>query len=266
MISQARQISSIRRSPAKTFQGRERLSLFPRWIVNYFIVFVVSYFMISYGLNLFGISNSAFDPFKFFHPTPTPTPFVLPTLTRVAVPAVQYHSSSVLSLPTYTPYPTYTPLVPWMQSTPKPTLNSFTPDQVHWVFSYYYPDLLGVNCHQSNYEYNKFGTPVSCANTSASGLPWRDYLFGRSRDPHYVGGVAVPYYPGTRNPIYPMRAVVTVTSPAIIAGDWLVMDICPACGDYQSSYGVLFLDFLSNGMPQGINFWSPVTISKVVYP
>jgi len=174
---------------------------------------------------------------------------------------------------TYTPYPTFTPSVDWLRGSPTVTPNSFLPGQVNWVFSYYYPDLVGVdeqkygaNCHPDNIERNPQGKAIRCKNTSASGLPWRDWIMYKSLDVDFVGGVAVPYYPGTYNPIYPMGAVVVVESPSIIAGRYLVIDICPACDDYVTSNNVLFLDFVAEGLPQGITFWDDVEISSVIYP
>ncbi|HRJ74677.1 MAG TPA: hypothetical protein PLX90_01705 [Anaerolineales bacterium] len=177
--------------------------------------------------------------------------------------------------PTYTPQATFTPSVDWLQGSPVPTKNSFEPNQVNWVFSYYYPDLVAkrhqdpsmeVNCHPDNWIWNNQQTRViKCKDTTASGAKWSDHLM--YEDKHgFAGGVAVPYYPNTLNPIYPMGSVITVTSPPIMAGDYIVIDICPACDDYINEHGVIFLDFLAKGLPDGVNFWSPVSVLKVRYP
>lgn len=183
--------------------------------------------------------------------------------------------------PTYTPYPTmtpyltYTPLHRFMQLTPTVTKVPFEPSQVNWFFSYYNPDLVredpvkyAANCHPANVLYSPDGLRVlGCKDTTASGLPWSRFrMFYTTDTPEYMGGVAVPYYPGTLNPLYPMFSVLTVTEPAIIAGDYLVIDICPACDDYADSHGGLFLDFDAIGLPEGVNFWTPVFVSFVRYP
>jgi hypothetical protein len=176
--------------------------------------------------------------------------------------------------PTFTPYPTQTPLENWLHGTSVPTQNAFLPSQVNFVFSYYYPDLIAKdpveyasNCHPANYEYNKQGKVTGCMDTSASGLGWRSWMFGKAADMSYRGGVAVPYYPGQTDAIlYPFGSRLRVVSPAPIAGDYLVMDICPACDDYYNSHGVLFLDFLMKGLPAGVTWWDEVQVSEVIYP
>lgn len=183
--------------------------------------------------------------------------------------------------PTYTPMPTFTPQVDWLRGSPVPTQNSFLPSQVNWVFSYYYPPLVAereenpayeVNCHPDNWIWNQQNTRVTgCKDITASGLPWSEYVMYNSLD--YMGGVAVPYHPDTCpvfselcQPIYPMGAVLRVTDPPQIAGDYLVVDICPACASYIQSNGVLFLDFLAEGLPPDVNFWDRVEVSEVIYP
>jgi hypothetical protein len=180
---------------------------------------------------------------------------------------------TMTAYPTYTPYPTHTPSVGWLQITATVTQNSFNPQDVNWVFSYYYPDLVaedevlyGANCHPDNIERNPQGKAIRCKNTSASGLGWRDWLMYSAVDTQYRGGVAVPYYPNTYNPIYPMGATLVINSPPSIAGYYLVMDICPACDDYVLSHNVLFLDFLAKGLPEGVTFWDEVGVQDVVYP
>lgn len=197
-----------------------------------------------------------------------------PTVTMSAVPTFTPY-------PTYTPYPTNTPLVDWLRGSPEPTQNSFSPSQVNWVFSYYYPPLVSqreenpnyeVNCHVDNWIWNAQSTRVTgCKDVTASGLPWSEYIMYNSLE--YMGGVAVPYHPDTCpvfselcQPVYPMGAVIRVVSPSQIAGDYLVVDICPACSNYVQSHGVLFLDFLAEGLPPDVNFWDAVEVSEVVYP
>lgn len=157
--------------------------------------------------------------------------------------------------------------------TPTVTKVPFLPSQVNYVFSYYYPDLIKedyelykANCHPDNVIYNASGGVAGCKDTTASGLPWSKYKMFYTSDKRYNGGVAVPYYPNTFNPLYPMGSVVRVTSPEIIAGDYLVIDICPACDDFVTDRNVLFLDFVAIGLPDGVNFWTPVIVSDVFYP
>lgn len=199
--------------------------------------------------------------------TPVPTEYRLPTVTPVP---------TYTPYPTYTPAPTYTAAVPWgFPVSPTVTKVPFLPEQVDFVFSYYNPDLVrqdfeeygyAVNCHPDNLLYNPSGSPVGCKDTTASGLPWSRWRMYRTDDKRFIGGVAVPYYPATYNPLYPLFSVVTVSAPAIIAGDYLVIDICPACDDYVTEHGVLFLDFNAEGLPSGVNFWTEVQVSNVLYP
>ena len=182
-------------------------------------------------------------------------------------------------VPTQTPYPTYTPYptptsILYMSPVPAATKQNFDPRGVNWVFSYYYPDLIAedferykVNCHEGNWIWNDLHTKViGCKNTSASGLPWKDYLLYHSNVDEFAGGVAVPYFPGSYDPIYPMGTIIKIDSPSIMAGDFLVMDICPGCDDFFSDKGVLFLDFVAKGLPEGVNFWDVVRVVSVRYP
>lgn len=200
-----------------------------------------------------------------FTPSPNPESY-LPTNTIVPTFTPQA---------TYTPYPTYTAFVPWSFTTATVTKVPFEPSQINWVFSYYDPSRVredfkefgyAVNCHTDNLIYDDMGNPVECRDTTASGLPWSKYRMYFSTDVRFAGGLAVPYYPGTYDPIYPMGSVVSVTSPSIIAGDYIVIDICPACDDYVAEKGVLFLDFLAKGLPEGVTFWDKVTVVGVRYP
>jgi hypothetical protein len=179
----------------------------------------------------------------------------------------------VTPYPTYTPYPTFTPSVGWLRGSPTVTQVSFSPGQVNWAFSYYYPDLVAedeekyaTNCHPDNIERNLQGKAIRCKNTSASGLGWRDWIFNQAIDHDYRGGVAVSYYPDTLVPLYPYGTEIIVSSPPIMAGKYLVMDLCPACDDYVRSHDVLFLDFIMRGLPDGVTFWDAVKVESVIYP
>jgi hypothetical protein len=175
--------------------------------------------------------------------------------------------------PTYTPQPTYTPSVDWLRGTPTVTRQAFNVYDVNFVFSYYYPPLVavdeslyGINCHPDNIVRNKFGKAIECKDITASGLKWSEYIIFESKNNFYVGGVAVPFYPQTLSPLYPMGSVLVVESPSTLAGRYLVIDICPACDDYYQDKGVLFLDFVARGLPHGVNFWDLVKVSSVEYP
>lgn len=178
--------------------------------------------------------------------------------------------------PTYTPYPTQTPLVDWLRGSPIPTGNSFHPSQVNFVFSYYWPPLVSrgvvdgvdytVNCHVDNWLYSSTGKVNGCRDITGSGLPWSAWRYDHALDSAYRGGVAVPYYPDTYNLLYPYGSVFHVTEPPILAGDYLVVDACPGCNLYFQSHGVLFIDFVANGLPPGVNFWDKVVVSDVTYP
>lgn len=209
-------------------------------------------------------------------PSPTPTPILVQI-----VPGI-----NVTSPATYTPYPTYTPpstvtpVAPWMRDTPTPVYIPLDPLTVNWVFSYYYPDLVAkmaenpeyaVNCHEANWIYNDQKTRViGCKNTTASGLPWKEYMMDRSEHIDFRGGIAVPVYPempvSWEFALYPAGTVLTISSPVQIAGDYLVIDLCGGCNAYAASHGVMFVDFVAKGLPEGVNFWDSVVIESVRYP
>jgi hypothetical protein len=231
-----------------------------------------------------------FNPSKKLVSTPVPaasiptmpadymgiSPYTTPTVSVAGiVPAgVGTPYPTYTPYPTLTPYPTFTPSVNWMQGVATVTPNSFLPSQVNFVFSYYYPALVSqegmeANCSPDNYIYPDWDAEktkiIGCRDTTASGARWSQYLMNKSID-GYKGGLAVPYYPDTLTPLYPMGSVFVVTSPASVAGRYLVIDICPACDDYIHTHGVLFLDFLAEGMPEGVTWWDDVEVSEVIYP
>lgn len=95
-------------------------------------------------------------------------------------------------------------------------------------YSYYYPDLLGVNCNSGNI------VSGHCADTTSSGLPWTKYLGkGVALAPSML--VRIPY-----------GSIIHVLSPNSIMGDYTVIDMCMQCEptfwapDYQ--YRIDFLD------------------------
>ena len=198
----------------------------------------------------------------------TPVGVTLPTST-----VVSSLTPTATLYPTYTPYPTFTPSVNWLQGTPASTHQAFNVQDVKWVFSYYCPPLVAepgmeANCHPDNYLYAYWDDTkiVGCKDITSSGLPWSHYKMYGSKDARYAGGIAVPYYPGTYDPIYPMFSVLHVSQPTIIAGDYLVIDICPGCNLYIETNGVLFLDFVAGGLPDDVTFWDVVFVDSVTYP
>lgn len=191
----------------RPFKGRkgDRLHLtaiLTNWAMVVFFAYVSGSF---FGSLFFGWGS----PFVV-STSPTPTlpiiPTLSPTLTLSPIPA-----------PSPTPTPTPTPTL-----IPIPAIPTLPPVYAG-AYSYYYPPLGGANCHPANWSDER----QSCADVTASGLPWTAYI-GR--------GVAIP----------PSRwdawrlCVLTVLYPPTIAGDYLIIDVCPACeqGDY--------LDFLDS--------------------
>ncbi len=185
-------------------------------------------------------------------------------------------------------------VVPTLQETAQPVLTADTPvptklpyavDAINFVFSYYYPPLVGVdyekysaNCHPDNLVYGDMGRVINCKDVTASGERWSEWVMDKAYDKNYRGGVAVSYNPDTCpraheniydvtcEPLYPMGSELVVVDPWEIAGVYLVMDICPGCGLYLQSDGVLFLDFVSDKMPPNVWFWTPVNVAEVFYP
>jgi hypothetical protein len=108
----------------------------------------------------------------------------------------------------------------------------------HMVFfSYYYPDLGGVNCHEDNWQNGR------CKDTTASGMSWRNNM-----------GKALAVHPDMLE-ILPYGSVVRVTDPAPIAGDYMVIDLCGGC----NINGYYYFDFLFYEMPVGMNWSDPLT-------
>ncbi len=138
------------------------------------------------------------------------------------VPGVGLPTSTVLPVQEITPTLTFIP-------SPTVTASVVAPVVMQGLYSYYFPDLGGVNCHGDNWIDDK------CKNTSASSMGWRDKLgWAVAVSPtEYGGGV----------PVFPYGSWLVVTSPAEIAGRYLVFDLCQGC--YRSD-GFLYFDFLDN--------------------
>jgi hypothetical protein len=107
-------------------------------------------------------------------------------------------------------YPTVQPTSTLQaQATPK---SKGIDGQVYVVgYSYYNPDLLGINCFSGNV------TSSGCADTTASGFRWSDYM---------RRGVAVPDIWLTR---WGFGSVIRVLSPDILSGVYTIVDKCAAC-------------------------------------
>jgi len=95
-------------------------------------------------------------------------------------------------------------------------------------YSYYWPPLLGPNCHPAN-----LLPQGGCKDTTSSGLPWS----------HYRGrGVAIPLtWQGT----VPLLSVIRVLLPVEMMGDYLVIDYCGLCTKAEYP-GLIWLDFLDD--------------------
>lgn len=125
-----------------------------------------------------------------------------------------------------TPYPTYTPY-------PTPTVVSFTPTPAYtlasFLYSYYDPNLGGVNCHSANWDGHK------CADTTASGIRWSQYV-----------GHAVAIPPSWYDAGLGYGSVLRVISPSSMLGDYTVIDLCPGCEAKNWPDGQYRLDFLDD--------------------
>lgn len=174
-----------------------------------------------------------------FFPSPIPptvdwslflTPSVTPTIEVTNTPLY-------VIAPTYS-YPTQTPA---FQSNGIPSGFPFITDKGDFytrvnrvLFSYYYPDLGGVNCHEDNWVNGQ------CKDVTASKVVgWREYL-GKGIAIHSDMYSQIPY-----------GSQIYVVSPPQIAGIYTVVDLCCGCKN-QNGY---YFDFLFTSMPQGLG-WS----------
>ena len=96
-------------------------------------------------------------------------------------------------------------------------------------YSYYYPDLGGVNCHSNNWDEENF----RCSDITASGKSWRENMYR---------GVAL-HYDMLRD--IPFGTNIKVVSPEEIKGWYEVIDICPGCGPRYEGQ-TYFIDFLDD--------------------
>lgn len=244
--------------PKKTFQGRERVSLVPRWISNYSTVFAILYF--GYGY----LSGKGVDPFanrtqEYLHATETALYTPLPDY-PLATP--HDFSSSTGNLPSsgdqagvvspsnnnvapaYSLTPAFTPTV---TPTPFPTIapySAYIPvgKLVAVGYSYYWPPWGPPNCSDANWHEKE----NYCDDTTASGLPWSQYV---------ERAVAVPY---EWRDVIPLQSIIRIHSPEIMRGDYLVIDYC---GDCIKKEGHIYFDFLSS---RQILAWTVPMMAEVI--
>jgi hypothetical protein len=150
-------------------------------------------------------------------------------------------------------------LFPWMLTpiqvqvvvvTPVPELT-VTPTPVTYLseiykvgYSYYNPELGGVNCHSANWD------GKHCADTTASGIKWSDYI-----------GKAVAVPPSWYCLGLGYGSILRVLTPAVLAGDYLVIDLCSGCESSNWDDGNFRMDFLDTS--QKLTWAYPVEVVVV---
>jgi hypothetical protein len=149
-------------------------------------------------------------------PTSTAGPLVVVIATESAAPTLE-----PTSVPTATPSPAY--------------------QEVAVLYSYYNPELGGVNCHTANWDGSH------CADTTASGIRWSEYV-GR--------GVAIP--PSWLEAGIGYGSILRVIDPSTIAGDYTVIDLCSMCEPTYWPDGQWRLDFLD--LRQKLSWAYPVRV------
>lgn len=229
----------VLRSPAKTFKGRGRVSLVPRWISSWLLLLGVTYIMVQTIAGFFGYPNPIND-FLFPPAVVVPVPSVEYPPNDPAIVSPSFYASTegqvlaatqtavydlvnpsavpAMLQPTFTPYPT---------STPYPTQVKLSAlGNVYAVgYSYYFPPFGPPNCGPENWhpEIN------FCDDMTASGQKWSEYM---------GIGVAIPIE--WRYQI-PLMSVIRVFNMPAIDGDYTVIDYC---GDCIKPEGHIYFDFL----------------------
>jgi len=100
-------------------------------------------------------------------------------------------------------------------------------DNYIFAYSYYNPDLGGVNCHEDNW----LEDIKKCKNTSASGKGWREYI---------KSGVAI--HPDMLENL-PFGTIIEVIDPEILRGEYEVIDLCSGCRP-KITNGFYYIDFV----------------------
>lgn len=223
----------------------------------------MAYLMVQFGAQFFGyrnpindllFRNGAVPASQRITPTPGPSvPITAPgnfyastegqaiqatqtAITELSQPS-NPNSLPLQVMPTYTPYPT---------PTPYPTLvfHSALVGQIYAVgYSYYFPPFGPPNCSKENWK------DFYCEDTTASGLPWSDYI-GK--------GVAVPIQWKDK---IPLLSVIKVLDNVVMEGEYLVLDYC---GDCIKPEGHIYLDFLDNRAR--LNWTVPLLVEVVSVP
>ncbi len=229
------------RYPNKTFKGRERVSLVPRWVGSWVTTLAVSYLMFSYVSTFLGFHNpiskfisggsekKQLENERIY--TPMPQEPILPPMsfyvssegqsllaTQTALVEILNPVPISTIQPTLTPLPTQTPYATQVK------LSAL--GEVYAVgYSYYFPPFGPPNCSEENWhsEINY------CDDMTASGKKWSEYL---------GIGVAVPYE--WREKI-PLGSVVRVLNNTVMQGDYEVIDYCGSCIKPE---GHIYFDFL----------------------
>jgi hypothetical protein len=251
-----------RRFPERTYKGRERVSLVPRWVGNWVMFFSVTYFGGSYLFAMLGVADAVYDPFAsndatitplptFYVPPVTPTAMsfsassknVTPDLDGVFLPSSSGEHGQVISTPVPV-QPTYTPLP---TQTPYPTQVPIHGDLVAVGYSFYWPPYGPPNCHLDNWD--EVGN--YCKDVTASGERWSDYI-GK--------GVAVPWE-WVQSGFMPLGTVLRVHDNIDMQGLYKVVDICGACIKPE---GHIYIDFLDNR--QRLAWTVPLMIEVVSRP
>lgn len=174
-----------------------------------------------------------------YFPTPTITPLtVVPT--RTSAYDFLLPSGSFTRTPSPTPWHLFPEIISPTAVSDIPVGFPFIRDQGSWYmsgqrvqFSYYYPPLGGVNCHEDNWVNGK------CKNVTASGQGWQEYM-----------GKGVAVHPDMLD-LLPFGSLVYVVYPVQIRGYYTVIDLCGGC----LIDGRYYFDFLFPSMPEGLN-WS----------
>jgi hypothetical protein len=112
--------------------------------------------------------------------------------------------------------------------TPTPQYEIEGYDYYKFRYSYYNPDLGGVNCHTDNWDIEN----EKCADVTASGKSWKQNMYR---------GIAVHY-----DQLFdlPFGTIVEVIKPAELKGFYEIIDICPGCNPRPDDphYYIDFLD------------------------
>jgi len=98
---------------------------------------------------------------------------------------------------------------------------------LEFLYSYYNPNLGGVNCHVDNWDIDT----GLCKNITASGKGWMEY-FGK--------GIAI--HPDYLD-VLPFGTMVEIIEPELIKGIYEVIDLCPGCGPRYNS-NLFYIDIL----------------------